>query len=665
MRSNNLFLLASLASYVLALPTDVESRHLKLGADIDIGDLSIGGGISIDGGLDLSGLISAILGGHASTTTLLAGLSAQAAAALQGGALGCKAGAIHAAAKAELAAWLRAEAAAFLDASIKASLLDWCEGDASVALSVDVCAGLSVLIPTCADIAAKGDLFVTIEGIFSAAEVAADVVLSASAQASLSAFLSGSVAAALDAKVRAGLSLCAGGGVFVDLAADVQAALKVWLASSECSLSASLKVAVLAWLEGKIGADVIAIGSLPSGGLATISAGASVAALVEETGILSASAQASLAAFLKAEISAGLDAHVQAALEACAKGGAAVSVDVEVRTALVAWLTSSSCSLGAELKAVVLFWLSFALEADVSVSVSTGLLGELVSFLTGTIEATLGAVFRGVVSILTSGESMASLSLDARAQLAAILGGAAGIEIDSSIEIILIGWLTGCGHLPSGSSFTRTGVPSLPTTPAASVTGVPSVPAVPTPSGIPSGSVPSGSVPNGASPTGAASVPVPVVPSGSVPSGSSATGAPSGNVPTGPAASETPCDTLTSETVIPVATNTEAVPVPSGGSPTGPAGGSVPSGGSPTGPAGGSVPSGGSPTGPAGGSVPSEAGETPCETSVSETVVPIATKTEAASSGAAAITAAPTAVPSKGPKVVTMTTTVTVTACDY
>ncbi|OXN08934.1 hypothetical protein CDV58_02310 [Aspergillus fumigatus] len=581
MRSNKLFLLASLVSYVLALPTDVETRHLKLGADLDIGDLSIGAGISIDGGLDLSALINAILGGHASTTTLLAGLSAQAAAALQGGVLGCKAGAIHAAARAELAAWLRAEAAAFLDASIKASLLEWCEGDASVTLSADVCAGLSVLIPTCADIAAKGDLFVTIEGIFSSAEVAANVVLSASAQASLSAFLSASVETALDAKVRAGLSLCAGGGVFVDLAADVQAALKAWLASSECTLSASLKVAVLAWLEGKVGADVIAIGSLPSNGLATISAGASVVALVEETGILSASAQASLAAFLEAGISAGLDAHVQAALEACAKGGAAVSLDVEVRTALVAWLTSSSCSLGAELKAIVLFWLSFALEADVSVSVSTGLLGDLTSFITGTLEATLGSVFRGVISILISGESMASLSLDARAQLAAILGGAAGIEIDSNIEIILIGWLTGCGHLPSGSSFTKDRILTLPSTPTGSATGVPSV-SVPTPSGVPSGSVPSGASPSGAS---------------------------NGNVP-------------------PIVS--EAVPAPSGDSPAGP-----------------------------------DAAETPCETLVSETVVPIATKTGAVTNGAATITAAPTAVPSKGPKVITVTKTVIVSACDY
>ncbi|KAH2734761.1 hypothetical protein KXV39_000758 [Aspergillus fumigatus] len=615
MRSNKLFLLASLVSYVLALPTDVETRHLKLGADLDIGDLSIGAGISIDGGLDLSALINAILGGHASTTTLLAGLSAQAAAALQGGVLGCKAGAIHAAARAELAAWLRAEAAAFLDASIKASLLEWCEGDASVTLSADVCAGLSVLIPTCADIAAKGDLFVTIEGIFSSAEVAANVVLSASAQASLSAFLSASVETALDAKVRAGLSLCAGGGVFVDLAADVQAALKAWLASSECTLSASLKVAVLAWLEGKVGADVIAIGSLPSNGLATISAGASVVALVEETGILSASAQASLAAFLEAGISAGLDAHVQAALEACAKGGAAVSLDVEVRTALVAWLTSSSCSLGAELKAIVLFWLSFALEADVSVSVSTGLLGDLTSFITGTLEATLGSVFRGVISILISGESMASLSLDARAQLAAILGGAAGIEIDSNIEIILIGWLTGCGHLPSGSSFTKDRILTLPSTPTGSATGVPSV-SVPTPSGIPSGSVPSGSVPNvpvpvpsGASPSDAANVPAPSVPSGSVPSGASPSGASNGNVP-------------------PIVS--EAVPAPSGDSPAGP-----------------------------------DAAETPCETLVSETVVPIATKTGAATNGAATITAAPTAVPSKGPKVITVTKTVIVSACDY
>lgn len=629
MRSNKLFLLASLVSYVLALPTDVETRHLKLGADLDIGDLSIGAGISIDGGLDLSALINAILGGHASTTTLLAGLSAQAAAALQGGVLGCKAGAIHAVARAELAAWLRAEAAAFLDASIKASLLEWCEGDASVTLSADVCAGLSVLIPTCADIAAKGDLFVTIEGIFSSAEVAANVVLSASAQASLSAFLSASVETALDAKVRAGLSLCAGGGVFVDLAADVQAALKAWLASSECTLSASLKVAVLAWLEGKVGADVIAIGSLPSNGLATISAGASVVALVEETGILSASAQASLAAFLEAGISADLDAHVQAALEACAKGGAAVSLDVEVRTALVAWLTSSSCSLGAELKAIVLFWLSFALEADVSVSVSIGLLGDLTSFITGTLEATLGSVFRGVISILISGESMASLSLDARAQLAAILGGAAGIEIDSNIEIILIGWLTGCGHLPSGSSFTKDRIPTLPSTPTGSATGVPSV-SVPTPSGIPSGSVPSGSVPNvpvpvpsGASPSDAANVPAPSVPSGSVPSGASPSGASNGNVPP---------------------TVSEAVPAPSGGAPTGPAGDSASSGDSPAGP---------------------DAAETPCETLVSETVVPIATKTGTVTNGAATITAAPTAVPSKGPKVITVTKTVIVSACDY
>ncbi|KAF7117852.1 hypothetical protein CNMCM5793_007155 [Aspergillus hiratsukae] len=635
MRSNSLFLLASLASYVLALPTDLESRHLKVGADVDIGDLSIGAGISIGHGLDLSGLIGAILGGHTRTSALLAGLSAQAAAALQGGVLGCKAGAIHAAARAELAAWLRAGAAAELDASIKASLLDWCEGDVSVTLDVDVCAGLSVLIPTCADIAAKGDLFVTIDGIFSSAEVAANVVLSASAQASLSAFLSASVGAALDAKVRAGLGLCAGGGVFVDLAADVQAALKVWLASSECSLSASLKIAVLAWLEGKVGADVIAIGSLPSGGLATISAGASIAALVEETGLLSASAQLSLAAFLEADISAGLDVHVLAALEACAKGGAAVSLDVEVRTALVAWLTGSSCSLGAELKAVVLLWLSFAVEADLAVSVSTGLLGELTSFLTGTIEATLGAVFRGVLSIMISGESMSTLSIDARAQLAAILGGAAGIEIDASIEIILIGWLTGCGHLPGGSGFIRNGNPGT-STPAVPVTGVPSLPAVPTPSGIPSGSVPV-SIPNGASPTGASSVPIPVVPSGSVPSGASPTEAPSGTVPAVPEASETPCDTLTSETVIPIATYTEAGPVPSGASPTGGAGASVPSG--------------------------PEASETPCDTFVSQTVIPVATKTEAVSSGAAAITPAPTVVPSKVPKVITITTTVSVAAC--
>ncbi|PLB52662.1 hypothetical protein P170DRAFT_350140 [Aspergillus steynii IBT 23096] len=696
MRSNNLLMLASLASYGLSLPTaDLESRTFGLIPGIVSGVAH-----------DLTGLIGLLLGeGGQTPASLLSGISARAAAALEGGALGCKAGDVHAHARAELAAWVRAHADLHLEASLKTALLDWCDGEDSATLSVGTCAGLSLFIPTCADIAAKGDLYVTIDGIFSTAELAAEVVLNASASSHLSAFISGHLGAALDAKIKAGLGLCAGGGVVTDLSAEIVAALKAWLHGSDCSLSASLKVSVIAWLEGKLEGDVVHLGSLPTGGIATISAGSAVEALIEESGALSASAKASIAAFLKSEVSANIEADIKTALQLCIKGGLATSLDVEVRTALATWLSGSSCRLGAEIKSVLILWLSFAVSGEASVDIHSGLITELTSFLEGTVETVLGGSIRGIISLLISGQSFVSLSLEARAQLVAICGGAASVEIDSHIQLILIGIISGCDTGAGTGTHTgsSSGVPSIPAaTPSGSS---PVIPGASSTAGVPEVSTPV--VPGGPAPTGT----VPArgdVPSGSVPSGPAPTGtAPSGgDVPSGTApveASSTPCDTLTSENVVPIVTGSEGVSsgtVPAGGevpAPTGtiPAGGNVPSGSAPSGPApsgpapsggdpapsgtspaGGEVPSGPAPSGPAptgtapsGGEVPVPSGgasTTPCDTLTSENVVPIVTGSESVPTGTAPITTAPVPAASSGPgpKVVTITTTVSVSACE-
>ncbi|RAK84099.1 hypothetical protein BO79DRAFT_131413, partial [Aspergillus costaricaensis CBS 115574] len=441
MRSDKLLVLAGLASYALALPTkDLDPRTFGLVAEIltDLGE-------------DLTGFIEALLGGGVkSSASLLTGISAQAAAVLEGGALGCTAGKIDASARAELAAWIRAHAS--FDASLKSSLLAWCEGEDSATLSVDVRAGLALFIPTCAEVAAKGDIYVTVDGIFSVSDLEAAVVLSSSFQSTLSTFISGSVGVELDADIKAGLSLCAGGGVVADLASDVEAALKVWLNGSGCSLSASLKAAVLAWLEGKASVSgVVTIGTVPTAGLTTVSVGAAINALVETSGALTASAQAYLSAFLKSSLATDIEADVKVVLEACISGKLATSVSADARAALAVWLSGDSCQLGVELKAVLYFWLSFALSGDVTVDLSTDIITELETFITGTIDTLIGVNISGVLSLLLSGESLASLSLESRAELSAVIGGCAGVDISSSIEIIVIEWLTGCS-IPGGPS---------------------------------------------------------------------------------------------------------------------------------------------------------------------------------------------------------------------
>ncbi|KAJ6026944.1 hypothetical protein N7499_005048 [Penicillium canescens] len=631
MRSS-LVLLAGLAGSALAYPTDmaVERRTFGLLAEIL-------GGVS-DLTVDVTSILGAVLGGghHSHSSSLLAGLGAEGAAALQGGALGCKAGVIHAEARAALKVWLHLHAN--LEASLKTSLISWCEGDDELVLSADVLAALAVYIPSCADIAAKGQLYVTIDGIFGASSLESALVLSASLQSSLSAWIEAAVG--LDVDVKAGLNACAAGGVVTSLTADVKASLLAWINGSNCDLSAELKVSVLAWINGHHGHGLVEIGALGEAALSTISVGASVGVHVEESGILSVGGQASLAAFLGADVSADLSADVQLALEACAKGKLATAVDLDIRTKLAIWLSGSDCSLGVELKAVVLFWLSFGVDASVSVDLVSGVLSDVTGLLTELLSS-LSVDLRAALSVILSGGSLESISLSARAELAAFLGGCTGLEIDVNIQLIIIEWFTGCSIPGAPSGIKSSSVPSLPSsTPYVSSTGVPSAPGASVSVSIPSGPAPSGSSPSGGA---SGSAPSGVSPTGSVPSGPGASvsvsvpagPAPSGSSPSGP--ETTPCDTLTgvdvSSTVIPGGSS------PSGSVPSGPA----PSGSSPSGPA----PSGSVPGGPApSGSSPSGPETTPCETltgvDVSSTVIPGMPAPSGGASGPAPSGPAPT-----------------------
>ncbi|KAL2814935.1 hypothetical protein BJX63DRAFT_184549 [Aspergillus granulosus] len=450
MRSS-LVLLAALAGSTLALPTAST-------AELDARTFGLVGGL-IDS-------IKDILHGT-SPVNILGGISAEAAVALNGGAIGCKAGSIDFEYRKQLSIWLKTGAGAHIDASLKKSLLAWCEADVSVDLEIDleIRAQLSFFLPALAHIAAQKELYVTLEGVFDFAKEVAGV-LTIGAQASLEAAIA--LLGELDWKIKAGLEFCAAGGVLADLDVEIIAALKLWLESKECKLDVHLKKTIKFWLEGKIEGDVIELPKIPVDGLTTISLGKSLEVLIEASGALVASAQASLYAFLKTDIGLEIDIEIKKIIEFCAKGGLAIDIEYEKRVELSLWLASSKCKLTAELKSLLAFWLSFGVSAgaEVSVDFSKNILAE--------IEVLLGKHFHGLLSFLFSGEGVLSISIEARAQLAALIGGGFGFSIDKHIEIIIIGWLGGCheccGGKPPVSSTTTPTLPTTTPTPSPSTT---------------------------------------------------------------------------------------------------------------------------------------------------------------------------------------------------
>ncbi|KAL2829716.1 hypothetical protein BDW59DRAFT_33181 [Aspergillus cavernicola] len=558
MRSG-LLLLAGLASSTLALPTastELDARTVGL----------------VSGLLDV---VKDILGGGVSPVNILGGISAEAAAALGGGALGCTAGSIDIEYRKKLAIWLKSEAGLHLDVSLRKSLLSWCEADASVDLDLDLDlrAQLSFFIPACANIAAEADLYVSLEGVFS---LASDVlgVLTATAQATLEAAIG--LLGDLDFKIQAGLEFCAAGGLIGDLDIEIVNALKVWLNGDKCTLSVELKTTVLAWIAGEIGGDIIELPKLPVGGVTAISLGKSIEVLVETTGALVGSAQAALGAFLQTDIGLDIDTEIKNILALIVKGGLAVDIAYDKRVQLSLWLASSKCALTAELKSLIAFWLSFGVSSggEVSVGFSTNILSELTGFITGTIDTLLGSQLHGLLSFILSGKGVLSISLEARAQIAALIGGSLDIEIDDSIQIIIIGWLGGC-HECCGSPGSST-TPALPTSTPVSPTKTPTVPTSVGPTETPSepSETPCDTLTSETIISHTETKPpteTPSVPTGTGPSETPSNTPTVPTVPTGAEPSETPCDTLTSETII---SHTETKPptetpsVPTGAGPS-------------------------------------------------------------------------------------------------
>ncbi|KAJ6016587.1 hypothetical protein N7540_011178 [Penicillium herquei] len=422
----SLVLLSGLASLVLAYPADVsvDRRTSALVPEILDDVLGLGDGFS---------------------TTMFAGLSAHGAAALEGSVLGCAASIIQPDARNELRSWLISQTS--ITGSIQASLLSWCESSVTY-LEEAAIAALAVYLPTCAGIAASESIYVSIDGIFDASEIDSTLVLSESAQATLAAFVDAHVD--LDADVLAGLSLCAGGGVVGSLTADTQASLLAWVTGPDCSLGASLQVAVRPWIKDEPDSGLAEAEAVSADALTAISVASSIEVFVGESGILATSAMASIAAFLEAEVD--LDVHIRVALTACGAGKIASTLSLELRTFLARWLIGASCSLGVELKAVVLLWLSAAVTAEASVSIVANPSVDISSFMTEGTISLLSINLRGALALLDAGGSLILLSWQTRAELAAFLSGCTDIEISMNVRTMILEWLTGCGTSTSSVS---------------------------------------------------------------------------------------------------------------------------------------------------------------------------------------------------------------------
>jgi hypothetical protein len=376
-----------------------------------------------------------------SSFDLFSGLGAEGCAAFAGACLGAKASAIESSARASLEAWIDS---AELSASLRTSLKSWCSGSIAK-LDVDVIAQLAVYIPVAVSLAAEGGLSVSISGITSTT-ANAGVALDASLRADLIAFLKAHVN--LDSEVNVALEVCASGGVVAALTDDVKAAILAYLMSSDCSLSASLIAAIKLWCEGKTGSGVSIIGDIPSAASISSSVGASIATAIDSEGIITSSFISALKTWITG-IDIDLDADTKAALELCIEGKAAVSLDDTEVIKLTQWLFSAKCSLTGQLKAVVLVWLYVRATVGDTVSVlSVTDIATLTAWFEGDISASLSAVVKGVIATAIGGEAVVNVSLDAVAQLVAVITGlVTDVSVDINIVVILAKWVTGntCG----------------------------------------------------------------------------------------------------------------------------------------------------------------------------------------------------------------------------
>jgi hypothetical protein len=451
------FFLAALAGTALALPTMIKTTA---------------------GGPEITALPS-------NTTGLLNGLEGHGAAAFAAAAIGVETKVIDAAAKADLVAWISGVNVK-LDASVLAAIKGWCEGSVDV-LPLDIIAEVAGYVPVAVSIAAEAGLSVDVSGIISGL-VSGGVALIADVQVELQAFIKSNIN--INVKSLAALEVCAFGGVVESLSAEVKAALIAYLKAPTCALDVALKAAVQLWADAQIGRDVVAIGKLSKTASISTDVGASIAKLVDANGIVTASTIASLKAWVDAQVN--LDAKTKAALDLCTKAKAAATLDVDNVLSLSKWLVSAE--LDPQLKAVLLVWLHSRITPDLSTTLThltPADIAALSAWIKGDIAAELSTTVKSAIALAISAESAVYVTVDAIAELAGLVVRLVDVQIDPSIELIIIKWLTGTsgisGTLPTIPTVSGLPIPStIPTIPKVSGLPIPStIPTIPKVSGLP------------------------------------------------------------------------------------------------------------------------------------------------------------------------------------
>ncbi|CZR70223.1 uncharacterized protein PAC_20124 [Phialocephala subalpina] len=354
--------------------------------------------------------------------TATKGWSTGVASGLEACAIGATSGIIDSVDKAALASWIAGEGAAFFDAITCKEITAWCTGTEVVLGAATLTAMEGALIVE-SSISAAGGILSFFNGVIESGfggAACACAALDGGDRGSLSTFLSGSGAAALKSTIFGSLHMCASGCIAESLSASAKEALSAWLSGSSCPLSEGLKGSVQGWLLG--GASI--------GGSISGSAGGNV--------IFGGSAMGSLTAYMSGSAFAGLSMDIQGVLHACAAGGVSGSLSGAMKSSFSAWLSSSSCTFDAGLKASMQAWLS----GTVSVSTQAGTSADAYEYIS--ISGSISGNFNAAGSMVAG----------AQASLSSFCSGSGGLALEAGI----LGSLQSCaaGELSASLESTAT-----------------------------------------------------------------------------------------------------------------------------------------------------------------------------------------------------------------
>ncbi|KUJ06652.1 uncharacterized protein LY89DRAFT_726328 [Mollisia scopiformis] len=330
-----------------------------------------------------------------------------------------------------------------LSSSARASLSAWLSGP-SCTLSADLIGSIEGwLSGTVSGGAAVGGSSIS--------ESVSGNVLSSSAMGSLSAFMSESAFVDLSIEIKLGLYACSAGGISASLSGAIQASLSAWLSSSSCTMDAGLKASMQAWLAGTEGTSTQVGTSVDAFGY--ISTGASIAGNFNASGFMTASVQASLSSFCGSSAGLALDVSILTSLKSCASGELSSSLEVAAASALAEYLASSSCTLEAEMRGSVIMWLSLGITGASGASAGVGA-GAGAGFTISTEMATefasavsagfnLSSSCKGSMGVAISGEAAWAVSISGRAEMIAYLVSGEAAGLSAEVETAMFGWLMG------------------------------------------------------------------------------------------------------------------------------------------------------------------------------------------------------------------------------